>query len=784
MAKAITIPKNKSGFPEYLDFYNLREIGLQHIQELGGDIWTDHNLHDPGITILEVLCYAITDLGYRTNFDIKDLLTQSKQAKKEATKTLFNLPFDNNFFSAAHILSSNPLTVTDYRKLFIDIPGVKNAWLEKSNNQEVRIGINCNIKELYTLPQDATDDTVEVKLNGLYDICIEIEPQSVIDACGQTLESRNDIIKRVYEVYHAHRNLCEDVRDICIYGDEEIAICADVELTSDANPEEVMLQICLQVEEFLSPTLRFYTLQEMLEKGKSTEEIFEGRPLTADTANTEAGANCLPLIPGRGFIDTDELKKLDPQSNLHVSDVHNVIMQIEGVQALHKLVLVNYINGLPLTKGENWCINLSKGYRPHIGITTSKVNFFKGPLYFSYNKDIVVQRFAEEKSAKLKACLEPYQLDLPIPEGNYHDLQDYTSIQHEFPLTYGIGSEGINQPPTQLRKAQAKQLKGYLLFFDQILANYLAQLAHIRDLFDVRPDDNPARESFTSTYFSQTLKDVPGAEDLLKNLEACQPSCSYETVPEDYPNYLSHITENREDYQKRRNIFLDHLLARFSESFTDYVTQMYKLQKEDRDEQFIINSKASFLENYPEISRNRSKALNILKRPVWNTDDVSGLKKRISALLGITDSSRRTLSKGEIVESDQSYLVQFTACDGVSIRSKDFFTDEKLAKKAAEVLIPLLPDKSNYQILEYSISNLKGYSFTIVDSSGTVIARSVGNFINARALSDNVDLVIKHFSENDIVFDYPNETENFSFIATDNDGNKLLESAGCLFRKK
>ncbi len=783
MAKAITIPKDKSSFPEYLDFYNLREVGLRHIQELGGDIWTDHNLHDPGITVLEVLCYAITDLGYRTNFDIKDLLTQSKQAKKDAAKTIFKLPFDNNFFSAAHILSSNPLTVTDYRKLFIDIPGVKNAWLEKSETQEVRIGINCTKKELFTLPHDGNTETPELKLNGLYDICVEIEPQSVIDACGQTLESRNNIIKRVYEVYHAHRNLCEDVRDICIFGEEKIAICADIELTSEANPEEVMLQICLKVEEFLSPTLRFYTLQEMLDKGKTTEEIFEGRPLTADTENSEAGANCLPLIPSRGFIDVDELKKLDPKSVLHVSDVHNVVMQIEGVQAIHKLVLVNYINELPLTKGEKWCINLSKGYSPHIGISTSKINFFKGPLYFSYNNDIVVQRFAEEKNAKLKACLEPYQLDLPIPEGNYHDLQDYTSIQHEFPLTYGIGSDGINQPPTLLRKAQAKQLKGYLLFFDQILANYLSQLAHIRDLFDVRRDDSPARKSSTSTYFSQILKDVPDAEYLLKNLEACQPSCSIDTVPEDYPNYLSYITESQDDYQKHRNVFLDHLLARFSESFTDYVTQMYKIQKEERNEQFIINSKASFLENYPAISRNRSKALNILERPVWNTNDVSGLKKRISALLGITDSSRRTLSKGEVIDLKKNYFLQFSACNGVSLRSKEFFTNETAANKAAAGLIQLLNDKNNFQILEYTIPNLKGYGFTIIDSKGKVIARSVGHFTNSKALSENVDSLIQRFTENEIVFSYPNEKENFGYIVTDNDSNELLESAAIYFEK-
>jgi hypothetical protein len=59
------ISKNLPDIPT-LDFNKLREEGVKVIQELSGEIWTDFNLHDPGITTLEVLCYALTELGYRT----------------------------------------------------------------------------------------------------------------------------------------------------------------------------------------------------------------------------------------------------------------------------------------------------------------------------------------------------------------------------------------------------------------------------------------------------------------------------------------------------------------------------------------------------------------------------------------------------------------------------------------------------------------------------------------------------------------------------------------------
>ena len=42
-----------------------------------GKIWTDHNVHDPGITILEVLCYAMLDLGYRTHLAVEDVLAKN-----------------------------------------------------------------------------------------------------------------------------------------------------------------------------------------------------------------------------------------------------------------------------------------------------------------------------------------------------------------------------------------------------------------------------------------------------------------------------------------------------------------------------------------------------------------------------------------------------------------------------------------------------------------------------------------------------------------------------------
>jgi hypothetical protein len=105
--------------PDYLSFEDLRQKGIAYLGDLTGKIWTDYNEHDPGITILEALCYAIIDLDYRLKLPVEDLFTTDPQK-----------PAVPNFYTPAQILGCNPLTILDYRKLLMDVEGVKNAWLE------------------------------------------------------------------------------------------------------------------------------------------------------------------------------------------------------------------------------------------------------------------------------------------------------------------------------------------------------------------------------------------------------------------------------------------------------------------------------------------------------------------------------------------------------------------------------------------------------------------------------------------------------------------------------
>jgi hypothetical protein len=124
--RSVTLTNDPQEFAG-LNFDALRKEGIGHLQRLAGTTWTDHNVHDPGITILDQLCYALTDLSYRIGFETKELL-----AKPDGHTY-------DSLYSPATILTVNPVTLADFRKVLLDIPDVKNALVEKIENPQPAI---------------------------------------------------------------------------------------------------------------------------------------------------------------------------------------------------------------------------------------------------------------------------------------------------------------------------------------------------------------------------------------------------------------------------------------------------------------------------------------------------------------------------------------------------------------------------------------------------------------------------------------------------------------------
>ena len=448
------------------------------------------------------------------------------------------------------------------------------------------------------------------------------------------------LVGNVKALLHQYRNLCEDFYRFKAVRVQEIALDAKIEISSSADANVVLAHIFFEVYKYFSPELKFYTLEEQLAKGLSPDMIFDGPSLM------------------HGFIDSEELKQLTNRSVIYCSDLVHLLMKVEDVVAVMDLEVSNFINNKVLDSGIRNCLKLplSNLYKPVLSIEKSILNLERNGVTPAVDPQKVNEMFHHLKEKHKRKRPEPQLFDISIPMGRSQDLSDYHSIQHDFPATYGLGEDGIPKSETRERKAKAMQLKGYLLFFEQILANYLAQLAHVRDLFSLDT-------SIRNTYFVQTLEEVPEVAKLVgsfvKVLKRKKIDLEDETRIEkewesflktqqkDLKKNLQKATERKETFLDRRNRFLEHLLGRYGEDLSEYSRLANLVEEKSKS---VIEDKISLLAEYPNFSSNRGQAYNYLllnekKLPnVWNTQNVSGFEKRVCALLGIDNYNRRWLS--------------------------------------------------------------------------------------------------------------------------------------------
>ena len=931
-----------SNIRESENYQFLREEGLKYIEQLSSNFWTDFNVHDPGVTFMEAICYAITDLGYRTSLPMKDLLAKEGVDNSESKAPLF---------TARNILSNNPLTITDYRKMLVDIDGIKNAWLDIADCQEVDFFADCkksklryfefdykidqkkkgaqinqaiqafiadpdnenskqfsysflikadvagvevtypvevllpgwqlieeglsnyidfmnldtmdaisfqrirfdnaanrwlaNVYVSYTLdgkPMVFTFNNVEargvnslsikesfekafgnitpdnsiflyqqqikkllsksiehdINLRGLWEVLLQydvddrfgdlnsnlmnykmiIETEGLVEEVSleiimpswdhiykdikayepflwsgeitgyhlyntfsgdrtntittdlivqynyeggtQQVNFENLIFKgisdvakletdflgilnffhgKLFQTYsitqeaicklHQHRNLCEDFKEISSICVNEIGICADIALENSASLIKTQAQIIFEVQRYISPSIRFYSLKEMTDKEIPSEEIFNGPKLD------------------HGFIIDEEIEAsgLNEKRFIYASDIINIIQDIPGVISIKKLLLTKYDkSGNPILPSETWCLKVDPLHKAELNVGKSKLMFFKEDLPYVLSNE-KFEKMLEEVE-KLRTLHDRFklinpELDFPVPEGTPLPLEDYTALRFSLPQTYGVGATGLPESVSDDRKAKAKQLSAFLTYFDQLLGNYLSQLSNLGNLFSV---DKQVAAATKKTYYNLLMSE----EELGVNYE--NPKLVPSRGAFINESTMQRMTESEDEYLDRRNRFLDHLLARFAEDFTEYALIVFSAE-DDEAQQELIYDKAGFLEDYPTISSERGKAFkykNCFENKkytsveLWDSTNVAGLKKRASKLLGMPDYLRQDLhcpgirDEFEIFQTGSKFKYQLKWGDVITHTSPKDFDDEEAAFFAKEKAIDLASTFDNY----------------------------------------------------------------------------------------
>lgn len=827
MQESITIQKT----PVLTDSSNydlLRKKGLEYIEQLSSSIWTDYNIHDPGITMLELLSYAITDLGYRTSIDLKDLIAEP------SSKIPKSKPDRQGFFTAREILTVNPWTNADYRKLLIDIDGIKNAWLKckECACNDLLIYAKCSTSKLQ---YEQTEHPVIIK--GFYDVLVEFEneenagdlnsgkvkynftfpvtngfstamvemrlpafqqleeqkifyskirnPKSEIEkvvvkfisgnkndnldvpfnqlanvlrrAVYATVEVtykpdqslaatetilfsdvamrvwfRNDadckqiqlkdvkqamedasasgifakwlsLIHRADEVMklsedslHSHRNLCEDYCSIKAIAVEDIGVCADMEVEPWTDIEAILAEAYYRIDQYFSPDIKFYSLKQLMDESVPVDEIFEGPKLN------------------NGFIDNEQLDSTNLKQFIYTSDIINLLMDIPGVKNIKNFVITKFDVDGNLVKSEEWVMEIQYNHQPRLYMEASKILVYKNGLPFLPDQLELNDTLQVIKGEHVQPKYSVLENDLPVPVGKYYNLYDYYPVQYSLPLTYGVGYDGLPSTATVERQSQAKQLKAYLMFYEQLLVNYLEQLTNIKELFALDT-------SVSKTYFSRMLKEaeIKGVDDLNNGLDDA---------------LLHTLVETQEEFSDRRNRFLNHLLSRFAENFNDYALMLYtySTSKAVADSK-LIKDKIHFLQDFPYMSANRAKAINY-KDPlhVCSNENIAGLQMRIQRLLGM-DSFAGFFELYEEKDKDGiSFERRWRLKDEngkIQLSSSTKYTDasldasEQKARHEINVVKQFITDASRYEI-----KKVKKWVLNLTDSTGEVIATRKQHF--------------------------------------------------------
>lgn len=576
------------------DYSALKEKGLAFIQEHSGHQWTNLNNVDPGITILDQVCYALTELGYCNDFPVADILTAANG--RIAVKDQFYLPEE--------ILTTSPVTIADYRKCLIDgVKGVSNAVI---------------------LP-------IQPSQNGGYGAYqVYLQP----DASMRTAQAMDDLCKVAFLYLNKWRNLGElFLMPLCLISDIH-TISGQIEIIDETELSQVLVRLQLQVQQYIFPQVQVVGYDTLSASGIRAEDIFNG-PLLQD-----------------GWISSSDLGEKKDQ--LLLIELQQLIRQVEGIISVSGLHFNLQAFSLDLNTPQeevhttadkllviDWAASLSAG----LTITC------KGrKLYTDPNLRALSGSGPQPSDPDMVFGTAP-NIRSTIPRGKFRDINSYYSIQNTFPEIFAVGADATVSNATDFQIAQSRQLKGYLTLFDQVLANQFSQLANVGTLFSFKnalsgtpsdreqfyalKDDYPQLGSeypvpyltFSPTYFYQSLYTVPHIRPLLKGNEVFNFGLEagsqqqldekswndYKTDPYNaYIKGLMYIIEEEQTSISRRNAILDHLLARHGESplLIDTLLNGSSYAGENLKDQVIF--KSLYLQHLGLLSYFRLKAYNYL----------------------------------------------------------------------------------------------------------------------------------------------------------------------------
>ena len=456
-----------------LNYAGLRAEALELLGRLCGDQWSDFNSHDPGITILEQLCFALTELAYRSQWSMEDLLSTGADWQP----------------AAAEILSGDPVTPDDLVALLRAL-GCQAVQVEAQEQPELHLyfrpstigsALVAGDLELDAEPLGSTaaGPPQPVVPRGVWRVAAQLGPASLLS-----------IAQRL----HGARLLGRDFHLVSLTP-FEVVVKAELELHAAA----------------VAPGL--------LERLRAA----------LDAAISEVGAS-------------------PPPGGLRSAVLIQVVQALPEVRRVVSLELASD----PNERFHPWHLPLPRrGARLH---QASEIRLSHRGLPLQPPPPVSPSQRAAAAAPEPPAALAAAAA---IPAGRRRSFRSPSSVARQLPAVYGVGPAGLPADASQERRGQALQLRAYLHFFDQLLANGQAQLAHAAQLLGPVPADDPHPLDGEAVGLAHD-RDLPLTDlsDLLQGRPEHWPQALRQALQASAPAAAAH----------QRADLLAHLLGRFGEA--------------------------------------------------------------------------------------------------------------------------------------------------------------------------------------------------------------------------
>ncbi|WP_199027896.1 hypothetical protein [Ralstonia sp. ASV6] len=426
-----------ASIPRLLDdpahgFVDLRRRGIALAQALSGELWTDYNHHDPGVTLLEALCYALTESVFGAEADVADLLTEADGRIHYRRHALHG---------AEEALPCRPGTEADLLRYLLDcVPTVRHLRMRMPG------------------------------ADGRWHMALRAH-------AGQEAAAADAAAR----AYRAQRNLCEDLAGAPLVLQPRwcaLRVHLSVDGTRDAG--DILVELVQRCAALISGAPPRQPLRARLDQRDA-----QGRAL--DPAGQFEG----PAVR-YGWIDAADLQR-DPASQLYFSDLARELSEIAGIAEISTLRLdllatEDAAGGTADSlawHGPDWALQL-RWPDSHDALADWQVTR-RGSL-LPIDEAALLARLADERMAMQSADVpraatqvhRAAEVLLARPMGHYLPDAPYYSIWHHLPPLYR-DMHAVPRAPAD----DAARFSAYLALLEQWIAHGDAQSLHLRQLFSL-----------------------------------------------------------------------------------------------------------------------------------------------------------------------------------------------------------------------------------------------------------------------------------------------------------